>query len=196
MSLLSISSFAAEVAPQGNTTSVNRTKTLLETVASSLKDQSLSQYAYYVTVGASQIKTNVEDVNQPTANLGIRVWKNIWVEGSFGQNLRTDFPGNGIDTKITRYSGKLRYNIEATSYFHIQPYVGYFTTRANSPGAGYNAPDGTLPAEEMDLEETMLNELRNDGVSYGGSMILKYNRVALKTDIGNDALGISIGAFF
>lgn len=195
--------FSSEVnAKTLNTPQETRTPTLFETIANSFKDQSLNQYAYTLSVGTGFIKGVDSDLNRTNhmlygVQIGLRAWKNIWIEGAYYyQGNIQDLPEAGLIARIESIIGRIRYNIELSPNFHIQPYVGFHSTKATAPGAGHDASN-FLTQEEMDNEEYILSENYKNNIILGTSFFGKLWRgYTTRLDIGTDILAINIGHIF
>ncbi len=106
---------------------------------------------------------------------------NIWSELMLGSNTIRDLPALGVDTRMTAYSGRLKYTISAPFYSYIQPYIGYQIITAQSPGA-------VTPAEFL-----LVDMLKKSRVVAGATILRRivpgwFARIDLGNDIINGGL--------
>ena len=99
---------------------------------------------------------------------GVRIEDNIWVEGSYGQSLITDFPGTGIDTKLVNMIVRAKYTIKAPFYSYVQPYLGWQITKADSPSAGVG--DNVSPTQ-ANTEFDLLDKLEKNNFIFGVTVL-------------------------
>ena len=125
------------------------------------------------------------------ASWGYQLSDNIWAELGAGTNIVTDYPSVGIDTRMTNYTGKIKYTFGAPFYSYIMPYVGYQIININSPGAGVD--DGTTLPEDLQQELQLVDDLKKSSIIFGVTVLKRivpgwFIRVDLGTDILNAGL--------
>lgn len=187
-----------------NSKQVNKTETLFETIQKSFSEhtssqQTLGRYAYSLSLGLASIDTKgATKGGFLGAQLGIRMWKNLWAEGAFYQKMINDFPAMGLDTKVDTFIAKLKYSIDFTSYFHIQPYISYMKVSANSPSAGIvdGGLIGTITDAELLKELNDVAKINTSKIALGATLMLSLGRFISRIDLGSDAFAISTGLLF
>lgn len=119
---------------------------------------------------------------------GYQVSDNIWAELGVGTNTITDYPAVGIDTRMTNFTGKVKYTFNAPFYSYIMPYVGYQVINVNSPGAGVDIGDGTS-AEDLENETKLVDDLKKSSVIFGVTVL---KRIVpgwfIRADLGSDII--------
>lgn len=99
---------------------------------------------------------------------------NIWFEAVYGQTSIADFPDAGLDTKITNYTGRIKYTFSAPFYSYIMPYLGYQYMSADSPGAGEIDPNVTVTDQvrkDADAELTLVNKMQRQQIVVGATIL-------------------------
>lgn len=96
---------------------------------------------------------------------------NIWLEAVYGQSTISDFPDAGLDTKVTNYTGRLKYTFSAPFYSYILPYVGYQYMSVSSPGAGELDPDGANTQKDVDAELSLINKMQRQQIVVGATIL-------------------------
>ncbi|MFA6237150.1 MAG: hypothetical protein WC635_07475 [Bacteriovorax sp.] len=119
---------------------------------------------------------------------------NIWGEAGVGTNTIRDYPASGLDTRLINITVKAKYTFSAPFYSYIQPYVGYQTILANSPGAGVDPEDGTTQ-EQLDAEVALVDDLKKSTVVFGATILKRivpgwFVRADIGTDIINGGLTV------
>lgn len=123
-----------------------------------------------------------------------QVADNFWSEIGLGTNTIRDYPSSGLDTRMVNIEFKAKYTFSAPFYSYIQPYVGYQTILATSPGAGEDPGDGTT-AEQLEQETQLVDDLKKSSIIFGATILKRivpgwFLRVDLGTDIINGGLTI------
>ncbi len=120
-----------------------------------------------------------------------QVADNIWAEAGYGQNLITDYPAGGIDTKLMNFIVRVKYTVAAPMYSYVQPYIGYQRVSASSPGAGQNISDRTKAQKEIDNVEALNKNTLTFGITLLKRMVPGW---FIKADLGSDMLagGLSL----
>lgn len=118
---------------------------------------------------------------------------NVWAEAGLGTNTIRDYPFTGLDTRLVNILVKAKYTLSAPFYSYIQPYLGYQTILANSPGAG--SDDGTRTPEELEDELQLVQDLKKSTVIFGVTILKRlvpgwFARADFGTDIINGGLTI------
>ncbi|MBT3236830.1 MAG: hypothetical protein HN353_12820 [Bdellovibrionales bacterium] len=96
---------------------------------------------------------------------------NVWAEFLYGENLISGYPSNGLDTKMTNMTFRIKYTIKAPLYSFIQPYVGYQSIGASSPSAGEQNSLGTLLQAELDAELQQVENLKKSAFVIGVTLL-------------------------
>ncbi|MDD4974269.1 MAG: hypothetical protein PHY93_07945 [Bacteriovorax sp.] len=120
---------------------------------------------------------------------------NIWAEAGVGTNTVRDYPFTGLDTRLINIEVKAKYTFGAPFYSYIQPYVGYQTILASSPGAGTDPGDGSRSPEQLAQELQMVQDQKKSTVIFGVTILKRivpgwFVRADLGTDIINGGLTI------
>ncbi len=124
---------------------------------------------------------------------GYQVSDNIWAEGGVGTNTIRDYPSVGLDTRLISFTVKGKYTFSAPFYSYLQPYVGYQSVTASSPGAG--VPDGIKTPAELALEVQAVDAQKKSSVIFGVTLLRRivpgwFFRVDLGTDMINGGLSV------
>lgn len=134
-----------------------------------------------------------KNYTQLNADWAYQLTDNIWAEVGVGTNTIRDYPSTGIDTRLTNIEVKAKYTFSAPLYSYIQPYIGYQTILASSPGAG--TPGDTTTQEQLDRETQQVEDLKKNSVVFGLTLLKRivpgwFIRADLGTDIINGGLTI------
>lgn len=149
-----------------------------------------------ISIGYGQINSINNDgssqgYGQLNAAWAYQVTDNIWAEALYGQNVISDFPTNQLDTRLSNFTLRVKYTIEAPFYSYVKPYVGYQYISADSPGAG--VPDGTVTEEQLQRELQLVEDSAKSGPIFGITLLKRLvPGWFAKVDLGNDI--ISFGA--
>lgn len=131
--------------------------------------------------------------SQITGAWAYQVDDNIWGEISYGENVITDFPAGGLDTKFTNLVLRIKYTVEAPFYSFIQPYAGYQIRNADSPGAGSAGVSASQQEEELALVE----DLKKTGPVFGVTVLKRLvPGWFARFDLGSDSLNIGFSLEF
>lgn len=133
--------------------------------------------------------------SQINGTWGYQLNDNIWAEAGVGTNTIRDYPATGLDAQLINITVKGKYTFAAPFYSYFQPYVGYQTILANSPGAGEDPGDGSRTQEELADELTLVNDLKKSSLVFGVTVLKRivpgwFIRADLGTDIINGGLSI------
>lgn len=126
---------------------------------------------------------------------GYQLSDNIWGEAGVGTNTIRDYPFTGLDTRLINITVRGKYTFNAPFYSYIQPYVGYQTILANSPGAGVDPGDGTRTQADLTKELQLVQDLKKSSVIFGVTILKRLvPGWFLRADLGSDILngGLSI----
>jgi hypothetical protein len=120
---------------------------------------------------------------------------NIWAEAGIGTNTIRDYPFTGLDTRLINIEVKAKYTFSAPFYSYIQPYVGYQTILASSPGAGTDPGDGSRSPAQLAEELQMVQDQKKSTVIFGVTILKRivpgwFVRADFGTDIINGGLSI------
>jgi hypothetical protein len=120
---------------------------------------------------------------------------NVWGEAALGTNTITDYPSTGLDTRLTNITLRAKYTFNAPMYSYLQPYVGYQTMLASSPGAGVDPGDNSRTALELEQELQLVSDLKKNTVIFGVTILKRivpgwFIRADLGSDIMNGGLSI------
>jgi hypothetical protein len=133
-----------------------------------------------------------KNFTQLNAAWGYQINENIWAEACIGTNTVTGFPSSQIDTRLTNITVKGKYTFPAPFYSYFQPYVGYQTIMANSPGAGVDDSGNSTPTD-LENELELVEKSRKSSIIYGVTILKRivpgwFIRADLGTDIINGGL--------
>lgn len=99
---------------------------------------------------------------------------NLWFEAVYGQTTISDFPDSGLDTKVTNYTGRIKYTFNAPFYSYVLPYIGYQYLSVNSPGAG-EIPSNTVITSQVqkdaDAELSLVNKMQRKQIVVGATIL-------------------------
>lgn len=111
------------------------------------------------------INADEESVNHTQFTFGWahQISDNIYVEGLFGYSKLTDFPSaTGIQTVVTNFSARAKYNFKTPLYTYVMPYVGMELISVNSPEAGKGSDlTPTEKANELRVLDKLLPSKTN-----------------------------------
>lgn len=132
---------------------------------------------------------------QINASWGYQITDNIWAEAGVGSNTVRDYPATGLDTRLINITVKGKYTFSAPFYSYFQPYVGYQTILANSPGAGVDPGDGSITPAQLANELQLVQDMKKSSVIFGVTILKRivpgwFIRADLGTDILNGGLSI------
>ena len=125
---------------------------------------------------------------------GYQISDNIWAEAAVGANTIRDYPSTNLDTQLINLTVRAKYTFPAPFYSYLQPYVGYQTIIAKSPGAGVPDATTTDPAV-LSSELQLVDDLKKSGPVFGVTLLKRivpgwFLRADLGTDIVNGGLTI------
>ena len=125
---------------------------------------------------------------QFTLNYAYQIRDNMWVEGSYGQNIIRDFPASSIDTTLRHITAKIKYTFKIPFYSYLLPYIGFLTTSGVSPQAGLD-PSGNSNQTDLEDEKKLVDALVRNDVIFGITLVRHlapgwYARL----DVGNDII--------
>lgn len=128
---------------------------------------------------------------------GYQISDNIWAEGGVGTNTIRDYPSLGLDCRLISITVKAKYTFSAPFYSYIQPYAGYQTVMASSPGAGVLDPTANPPQTppQLALEQQMVQDQKKSTVIFGVTFLRRivpgwFFRVDLGSDIINGGMSV------
>lgn len=124
-----------------------------------------------------------------------QITDNVWVEASGGVNTVRDYPVTGLDTQLINVVLRAKYTFNAPFYSYFQPYVGYQSILANSPGAGVDPGDGSRTQTQLQAELDLVNKQKKSTPVVGVTFLKRivpgwFMRADLGTDIINGGLSI------
>ncbi len=128
----------------------------------------------------------------PSIQWSFQIDDNIWIEGGVGANNEKDFPieNQGVETRITSFTAKVKYTFAAPFFSYIQPYAGFQVITADSPAAGQDI--GTAEAE---LE--VLDEVEKNSIIFGISILKRLvPGWFARADLGTDSFYVGFGLEF
>jgi hypothetical protein len=151
-----------------------------------------------VNVGMIQGKDvdgSKKNYTQLNAAWGYQLTDNVWAEAGIGSNTIRDYPFTGLDTRLINIEVKAKYTISAPFYSYIQPYVGYQTITASSPGAGTDPGDGSRSQDDLTNELQLVQDLKKSTVVFGVTILKRivpgwFIHADFGTDIINGGLAI------
>lgn len=153
-----------------------------------------------ISIGYGQVSAVNNDgssqgYGQLNASWSFQVTDNIWAEALYGQNIISDFPSAGLDTKLANFTARVKYTIEAPFYSYVMPYVGFQYISADSPGAGVD--DGSVDATQLERELVLIEESEKSGPIFGVTLLKRLvPGWFAKVDVGNDIIGIGAALEF
>ncbi len=119
---------------------------------------------------------------------------NIWAEGLYSQNIINDYPGLGLDTKLTNITFKIKYTINAPLHSFIQPYVGYQNLNATSPGAGASVEGTNIdPTREVERVELLKTNSLVFGLTFLKRLVPGW---FARADMGTDTISMGFALEF
>ena len=121
---------------------------------------------------------------------------NLWLEGTYGQNVIRDFPAVSIDTTLRQLSFRAKYSFKLPFYSYALPYIGFVNASGDSPQAGLD-PSGNTSDADLQQELQLVDALAKNNVIFGVSLLRHlapgwYARL----DIGSDAIFGGFGLEF
>lgn len=122
-----------------------------------------------------------------------QVADNVFLEAGYGQNIVSDFPSDGLDTKLTNITIRAKYTFAAPYFSFLQPYLGYQVIGAESDGAGV-AGDNTTD-DQLEQEVILVENLQQNRIVFG---VTALRRLVpgwfARLDLGSDlfAIGVSL----
>jgi hypothetical protein len=146
-------------------------------------------------IQAQDIDGSFKKYTQLNGSWAYQLNDNVWAEGSLGTNTITDYPYTGLDTRLTNITLRAKYTFSAPLYSYFQPYVGYQTMLASSPGAGVDPGDNSRTSSELAQELQLVDELKKSTIIFGVTIL---KRIVpgwfIKADLGTDIIngGLSI----
>jgi hypothetical protein len=137
-------------------------------------------------------KANYTHVN---GDYSYQLIDNLWAEVGTGYNIISDYPFTSLDTQLISVGLKVKYTIIAPFYSYIQPYIGYQTILASSPGAGADPGDGSRSAADLAHEVKLVQDLKKSSLIFGATILKRlvpgwFFRADFGTDIINGGLTI------
>jgi hypothetical protein len=146
-------------------------------------------------IQAQDVDGSKKNYTQLNGTWGYQLADNVWAEAGVGSNTIRDYPFTGLDTRLTNIEVRAKYTISAPLYSYIQPYVGYQTILASSPGAGTDPGDGSRTQAQLDEELQLVQDLKKSTVIFGITVLKRivpgwFVRADLGTDIINGGLTI------
>ncbi len=126
---------------------------------------------------------------------GYQLGDNIWAEAMVGTNTVRDYPFTGLDSQMINIEVRAKYTFNGPLYSYFQPYVGYQTILANSPGAGVDPGDGSRTAKDLQTELDLVQGLKKSTVVFGLTFLKRivpgwFARFDAGSDIINGGLSI------
>lgn len=145
-------------------------------------------------LSAKDVDGSTKRFTQFNGSWGYQISDNIWAEAGVGTNTIRDYPDLGLDTRLINITVKGKYTFAAPFYSYFQPYVGYQTILASSPGAGVADSEHTDQAA-LDKETQMVQDQRKSSVIFGVTILKRivpgwFVRADLGSDIINGGLSI------
>ena len=136
-----------------------------------------------------------KNYTQLNGSWGYQLTDNLWGEIGVGTNTIRDYPFTGLDTRLTNIELKAKYTFSAPLYSYLQPYIGYQTILASSPGAGTDPGDGSRSAADLAQELQLVQDLKKSTVVFGITLLKRivpgwFIHADLGTDIINGGLTI------
>lgn len=115
-----------------------------------------------------------------------QIQDNIYLEAGLGQSLINDYPNPGLDTKITNIAVRAKYTFLGPMFSYIQPYVGFQSIQADSPGAGAEGNNFTDVQRQAELDS--VEALNKRGIIVGVTALKRlvpgwFFRLNLGTDL-------------
>ena len=146
--------------------------------------------AYVGRIEAQDQDGNSARYNQINAAWAYQLEDNIFVEGSYGQNVIKDFPSTGLDTKLTNLTFKAKYAFQAPFYSFLLPYVGFQVVNADSPGAGVQDSSNPVSEEDLANESARLEDIKKNTVVFGVTLLKRLvPGWFFRADLGSDIIG-------
>jgi hypothetical protein len=126
---------------------------------------------------------------------GYQLTDNFWIEGIAGTSTVTDYPFTGLDTQLINLEFRLKYTVAAPLYSYFQPYLGYQSVMAKSPGAGVDPGDGSRTQAQLDEEISLVEKQKKSTVVFGVTVLKRivpgwFARADLGTDIISGGLAL------
>jgi hypothetical protein len=120
---------------------------------------------------------------------------NIWIEGSYGQSLLNEYPGPLLDTLVSNFTVRFKYNFKGPWYTFFKPYIGFQMINVSSPEAGQDIPGKPLTPEQRQREIELVNALRRNQMVIGVTVLRRlvpgwFARADLGTDIISGGVSI------
>ena len=120
---------------------------------------------------------------------GYQLSDNFWIEGLAGSSTVTDYPFTGLDTQLINLEFRLKYTVPAPLYSYFQPYLGYQSVMAKSPGAGVDPGDGSRTQAQLDEEINLVEKQKKSTVVFGVTVL---KRIVpgwfARADVGSDII--------
>ena len=120
---------------------------------------------------------------------GYQLSDNFWAEGLAGTTTVTDYPATGLDTQLINLEFRLKYTVAAPLYSYLQPYLGYQSLMAKSPGAGVDPGDGSRTQAQLNEEIAMVEKQKKSTVVFGVTIL---KRIVpgwfARADVGSDII--------
>jgi hypothetical protein len=120
---------------------------------------------------------------------GYQLSDNFWVEGVAGTSTVTDYPFTGLDTQLINLEFRIKYTVAAPLYSYFQPYVGYQSVLAKSPGAGVDPGDGSRTKAQLEEEISLVEKQKKSTVVFGVTFL---KRIVpgwfARADVGSDII--------
>lgn len=189
-----------EEAPRINTEEDLYSKTIIDDEDPELDDDS-KRHIKPDNVISAGIWFMTEDDAEGGSKRGTTItgaWAFQFTDNWFGEIFyaRTglqDFPGEGAETVVNNFVGRLKYNFKAPLYSFIMPYIGFQSQTVSSPDAG-NINGNASQAER---ELLIIDDLKKTGVVVGVTLLRRLvPGWFIKADLGTDVLNAGVAIEF
>ena len=160
-----------------------------------IKPDSIVTLAYNPLTFKEKFNSETVGGNQYSFAWAYQFSDNYWSEALFGTTTVNTYPTSGSQTKISNFTGRLKYAIKAPLYSYIFPYIGFQTIKVSSPDAGVT-DQGTSQAQ-ADAEIDTVESLEKTNIIVGVTVLRRLvPGWFLKADIGTDIMSVGFGIEF
>ncbi|MCB9093192.1 MAG: hypothetical protein H6620_11595 [Halobacteriovoraceae bacterium] len=102
------------------------------------------------------ISENKRNYNEYSGGWAYQISDNIYLEGVLGYISMEDFPSKNSASAVITGAIRFKYNFALPLYFYVMPFAGYRISRLDSPDAGKQNDDNTIPAAQLANEQTLV----------------------------------------
>ncbi len=119
---------------------------------------------------------------------------NYFIEGIYGRTMFDNYPGDGSQTLINQFIGRIKYNFKGPLYTFFMPYIGFQNYSVVSPDAGKRSESTQT---EIDNENDAIKKLQKSGPVAGVTILRRLvPGWFIKADLGTDIIDVGFAIEF